>query len=104
MTQRVGKFFSLIFCNLLSSLGRCSKFVNHPPHFRTQKVLDKAWEEADGLHLEAPGSSIQAATSTAEPTVGPVWDVMLKITGPNLDVIKGALVHGCEEAAKTKTP
>ena len=49
-------FVSLIFCNLLPNLGRCSKFVNHPPHFRTQKVLDKAWEEADGLHSEAPGN------------------------------------------------
>ena len=66
-------------------------------------MLYKAWEEADGLHSEAPGSLIQAATSTAEPTMGPVWDVMLR-TGPNLDVIKAALVHGCEEAAKTKTP
>ena len=41
MTQRVGHFFSLIFCNLLPILGRCSKFVNHPPHFRTQKVWIK---------------------------------------------------------------
>lgn len=43
---------------------------------------------------------IQAATSTAEPTVGPVWDVMLG-TGPNLDIVEAVLLHGCEDNKDT---
>ena len=58
-------------------------------------VLNKAREEADGLHTETPGNSVCAAASIATPTVDP-------ICGLNSEHYQDCLLAG--PRVKTKKP
>ena len=58
-------------------------------------VLNKAREEADGLHTETPGNSVCAAASIATPTVDPNW-------GSNAEHYQGCILAG--PRVKTKKP
>ena len=50
-------------------------------------VLNKAREEADGLHTETPGNSVCAAASIATPTADPNW-------GSNAEHYQGCILAG----------
>lgn len=50
--------------------------MKYPLHIEEGRmVLEKAGEQADCLHTEAPGTSVQAVASIAIQAVGPNWDV-----------------------------
>ena len=95
MTHRKWSVFSIsathnpIWADVESLLNTTHTSAEH------RMVLNKAREEADGLHTETPESSVRAAASTATPTADPNW-------GSNAEHYQDRILAG--PRVKTKKP